>query len=341
MLLKNLIKNTPENKKRLIIHGLTTNSKKVKKGYIFFAIKGYKLNGEKFIHEAVRNGAAVVVCSKKCKYINKKILIKKTSDIRNFLSYTCSKYFKLKPKNIIAVTGTNGKTSVADLFYQILDLNNIPVASIGTLGIKYKDKIINSNLTSPDTISLHQTLETLKKNKIENVIIEASSHGLDQKRLNNINFKAGIFTNFSQDHLDYHKSMHRYFKAKLCLFNKILLTKKTIISDEGSNVYSSLKKISKKRNLNIRNISLIEKKLHNQLGKKFNEFQIKNLAMAILAAKICKVKEKKIFSSLKKIKSVNGRLELVRTFPNNIKVYVDFAHTPDALNKSIKSLRGE
>ncbi len=341
MLLKNLIKNTPENKKRLIIHGLTTNSKKVKKGYIFFAIKGYKLNGEKFIDEAVRNGAAVVVCSKKCKYINKKILIKKTSDIRNFLSYTCSKYFKLKPKNIIAVTGTNGKTSVADLFYQILDLNNIPVASIGTLGIKYKDKIINSNLTSPDTISLHQTLETLKKNKIENVIIEASSHGLDQKRLNNINFKAGIFTNFSQDHLDYHKSMHRYFKAKLCLFNKILLTKKTIISDEGSNVYSGLKKISKKRNLNIRNISLIEKKLHNQLSKKFNEFQIKNLAMAILAAKICKVKEKKIFSSLKKIKSVNGRLELVRTFPNNIKVYVDFAHTPDALNKSIKSLKGE
>ena len=84
MLLKNLIKNTPENKKRLIIHGLTTNSKKVKKGYIFFAIKGYKLNGEKFIHEAVRNGAAVVVCSKKCKYINKKILIKKTSDIRIF-----------------------------------------------------------------------------------------------------------------------------------------------------------------------------------------------------------------------------------------------------------------
>ena len=134
--------------------------------------------------------------------------------------------------------------------------------------------------------------------------------------------------------------MHRYLKAKLCLFNKILLTKKTIISDEGSNIYSGLKKISKKK-FKHKKYSLIEKKLHNQLGKKFNEFQIKNLAMAILAAKICKVKEKKIFYSLKKIESVNGRLELVRTFPNNIKVYVDFAHTPDALNKSIKSLRGE
>ena len=106
----------------------------------------------------------------------------------------------MKPNNIFAVTGTNGKTSVADYFYQILSANNIPVASIGTFGIKIKNQLIKTNLTSPDTITLHKNLEILKKNKINHVIIEASSHGLEQCRLNNIKFRAGIFTNFSQDH---------------------------------------------------------------------------------------------------------------------------------------------
>ena len=164
----------------------------------------------------------VVVCSKGCKYKNNDLLILKKSNIRNLLSKISSKFYKLKPKNIIAITGTNGKTSVADLFYQILNLNNIPVASIGTLGIKFKGKLIKSPLTSPDTITLHQNLEKLKKLKIDNVIIEASSHGLHQKRLHHLNLNAAIFTNFSQDHLDYHKTMQSYLNAKLILFNKIL-----------------------------------------------------------------------------------------------------------------------
>ena len=125
----------------------------------------------------------------------------KTKNIRQYLSQICSKFFELKPNNIIAVTGTNGK-AIADLFYQILTINNVPVASIGTLGIKFKGKTIKTDLTSPDTIELHQTLEKLK-NKIDNVIIETSSHALDQ-RIDNLKIKLGIFTNFSQDHLDYH-----------------------------------------------------------------------------------------------------------------------------------------
>ena len=146
----------------------------------------------------------------------------KKKNVRSFLSEVSSKYFRYKPKNIIAITGTNGKTSVADLFYQILSLNHSSVASIGTFGIKYRNKIIKTDLTSPDTISIHKHLLMLKKKNIDNVIIEASSHGLSQYRLHNINFKAGIFTNFSQDHLDYHKSMKAYFNAKLILFKKIL-----------------------------------------------------------------------------------------------------------------------
>ena len=165
MLLKKLIKNLPEKKKKLRIKGLSINSKNISKGFIFFAIRGYKSNGEKFIKEAVTKGAEVVICSKKCKYINNKILVIKTSNIKRLLSEITSSFYKLKPNNIIAVTGTNGKTSVADLFYQILNLNNIPVASIGTLGIKLKGKIIKSDLTSPDIISLHKNLEKIKKKK--------------------------------------------------------------------------------------------------------------------------------------------------------------------------------
>ena len=183
---------------------------------------------------------------KNCNYKNNKILVIKTHDVRKSLSKISANFYKLKPKNIIAVTGTNGKTSVADLFYQILSLNNIPVASIGTFGVKYNGRIKKTDLTSPDTIDLHYTLEKLKKNGVNNVIIEASSHGLHQRRLDNINFKAGIFTNFSQDHLDYHKTMTLYLKAKLLLFSRVLNKKKTIISDKNIKEFSILKRISKK-----------------------------------------------------------------------------------------------
>ncbi len=339
MLLKKLIKNIPFDKKKIVINGLAVSSKKVKKGYIFFAIKGHNNNGEKFIKEAIKKGASVIVCSKSCKYYNKSIVTIKTSNVRSLLSEIVAKFFNLKPKNIIAVTGTNDKTSVADLFYQILEINKVPVASIGTLGIKLKKKIIRSNLTSPDTIFLHQALEKIKKEGIDNVIIETSSHGLIQNRIDHINFNAGIFTNFSQDHLDYHKSMRSYLNAKMILFKKIISKRKIIISDKTLKQYALLKKISKKRQLQLVDIGLIEKKLNKIKNIKLKNFQIKNLSMAIAAAKLCNLKEKEIFLSLNKIKDVNGRLELVKIFCNNVRVYVDFAHTPDALLKSITALK--
>ena len=225
MLLKNLIKSISKDKKNIFISGITSNSKEVKKNFIFFAIKGNKHNGERFIYEAIKRGASAIICSQKCKIKSENTKIIKTKNVRDILSEASSKFYKLKPKNIFAVTGTNGKTSVADLFYQILRINKIPAASIGTLGIKYNDKILKSNLTSPDTIKLHKYLYFLKKKKINNVIVEASSHGLDQKRLQHVKFKGAIFTNFSQDHLDYHKNMRSYLNAKLILFREILKKK--------------------------------------------------------------------------------------------------------------------
>ena len=339
MLLKNLIDNLPNNKKNIKIKGLSLNSKNVKSGHIFFAIKGNNINGEKYIEEAIYKGASVIVCTNTSKYKNKKVFVLKRENIRNLVSEISSRFYKLKPNNIIAVTGTNGKTSVADLYFQILQLNNIPVASIGTLGIKYKNKIFKTGLTSPDTISIHKYLEILKKKKIKNVIIEASSHGLHQDRLHHIDFKAAIFTNFSQDHLDYHKNMNSYLNAKLILFKKILQKKSSIISDKNINEFYTLKKIAKNKKLKIIEISAIIKKIKKSFSEPTSEFKLKNLAMAIAATKLYGLKDKTIFKSLNKIKDVDGRLELVKLFSNNIRVFIDYAHTPDALAKVLQSLQ--
>ncbi len=338
MLLKNLIKDTPKNKENTLIAGISSNSKDIKKNYIFFAIRGVKKNGEKFINDAIKKGAIVVICSDKCNYKNKKVLVIKKKNVRKFLSEVSSNFYQLKPKNIIAITGTNGKTSIADMFFQILKLNNKPVASIGTLGLKYGKKIIKTDLTSPDTISLHKNLNYLKKKKIDNVIIEASSHGLDQDRLSHINFRSAIFTNFSQDHLDYHKTMQSYLKAKLKLFKEILKKKSIVISDKEIKQFKFLKKISKRRKLKILDINNEFNKIRNILPE-YSEFKVKNLSMAIIAAKICGLKKKSIYRKIKKIKDVNGRLELVKKYPNNVKVFIDYAHTPDALSKTLKSLK--
>ena len=339
MLLKNLINNLPEDKKKIVITGLSTNSKKVKKGHIFFAIKGNINNGENFIKEAIDKGASVIVSSNNFAHTNKKIFILKRKNLRNLVSEISSKFYRSKPKNIIAVTGTNGKTSIADLFYQIFSLSNIPVASIGTLGIKYKNKIIKTGLTSPDTITIHKVLQNLKKNRIDNVIIEASSHGLDQERLHHINFKGAIFTNFSQDHLDYHKNMKSYLDAKLILFRKILKKKRRVILDKTTKQFFNLKKIAKKRDLKLMEISRIFKKIENIYRNTSSEFKTKNLAMAIAATKLCGLKDKKIYKAIMGVKDVSGRLEMVRKFSNNVKVYIDYAHTPDALLKTLESLK--
>ena len=339
MLLKNLIKDSPKRLEKLKIKGLALNSKDVKKGFIFFAIKGNKSNGENYINNAIKNGAIIIICSTSCKFRNLNVNIIKTKKVRNYLSEITSKFYKKKPKNIIAVTGTNGKTSVADFFYQILAKNNIPVASIGTLGIRYKKKTIKTKLTSPDIITLHKNLEKLKQNKIDNVIIEASSHGLDQNRLDNLNIKVGIFTNFSQDHLDYHKTMKKYFRAKLNLFSKLLSKKSCVITDNLIKEYSTIKKICKNRQLKLLDINKLIYKLKDIPIPLIGSFQIKNLSMAILAARLCNIKNDKINNVLQKLKNVDGRLELIKRYPSNIKIFIDYAHTPDALLEVLKSIK--
>ena len=339
MLLKKLIKTSSKNIKNIKISGLSLDSRTVKKNHLFFAIEGSSTHGEKFINQAIKKGASAIISAKKINLKNNKIPIITVRNPKKVLEEICINFFQKKPKNILAVTGTNGKSSVADFFHQIFSFNKIPVASIGTLGIKANKKVFKSNLTSPDIISLHKQLEKLKKLNIDNVIIEASSHGLHQGRLNGINFKAGIFTNFSQDHLDYHSSMKAYFDSKMILFSKLLKKNRHIILDSNIKEFFKLKKIAIKNDLKILNINLkttllAESKKVNLIG----DFQIKNLSMSILAAQLCGLKNEDINFSLKKIQNVNGRMDFVRKLKNKAKVYIDYAHTPDALNTVLKSL---
>ena len=361
MLLQKIIKNLPREILNINIEDLSLDSRQIKKNYLFFAVKGTKSNGEKYILDAITKGAKAVVCSLNCKIKSKKIPIIKVQNITEVLTYACKTFYSEKPSNIIAVTGTNGKSSVAEFYHQILTMQKIPVASIGTLGIKMKNKIKKTKLTTLDIVSLHRELSKIKKQGINHVILEASSHGLSQGRLNGLDFKTAIFTNFSQDHLDYHKSMKKYLGAKFILFSKLLKKKQNIITDNQIKEFSKLKFIVKNRELNLFTIgkknptikinSLINKNNFQQLSFKYNKifyttkvpliglFQIKNLLMCILAAKLSGLNMNTMLKNIKKIKEVNGRLQLIRTLPNQTKIFIDYAHTPDALETSLKTLK--
>ena len=259
------------------------------------------------------------------------------------------------------MTGTNGKSSVTDFYYQILNLNSKKVASIGTIGVRYKDYKKNLENTTLDPIKLSYLLRDLNKKKIDYVIMEASSHGLKQNRLDGLLFNIGIFTNLSHDHLDYHKNMNNYLSSKLYLFNKLIKKNGNIITDANIPEIQKIKNISLKKKINLSLIfnkkngiqlisheflntkQILELKLNNKkyicklnlIGK----IQIKNLLMSILAAYKSGVKFEKIIKILPKLKSVEGRLEKIGEIKNNSKVILDFAHTPAALELALLNLR--
>ncbi len=361
MLLGNLLKSIGKKYRKIPVTGISFDSRKIKKRDIFFAIKGNRKSGIRFINDALLKGASAIISSKKVKYANHTIPLILVKDVRKSLSEACSNFYKTKPPNIIAVTGTNGKSSVADFFYQILNLNKISVASIGTLGIFSKNYKKKTNLTSMDPLSLHSNLQILAKKKVKHVILEASSHGLDQKRLDNINIKSGIFTNFSHDHLDYHKNMKLYFNSKMYLFRNLLKKNSTIITDETNKEFKIIKNIASERKIKKNtigttsgNIKILQNKYkqNKQIVKisikskiflleipLIGYFQIKNLLMAVLAASRCGLSLNKIFNVIHKIKPVSGRLECVANLNNNSNIIVDFSHTPDALEQSLISLK--
>ena len=362
MLLGKILKQIKKNYKSIKFNNIRFNSKDCKSNDIFFAINGSNKNGNDYINDAISNGAKIIVSNLTFEGFNKnKVLFIRTKNPRLLLAEAASNFYSSKPKNIIAVTGTNGKTSISNFYYQILSLNKKKVACIGTLGIKSKKFQLKTNNTSIDSLSLHKLLNKLKDLKINDVILEASSHGLKQNRLNNIHFKTAIFTNLSRDHLDYHKTYKDYLNSKLILFKKLLIRKGNIIFDNKIIQSSKLNNISKKRKLrkytfgnrdSFINIDSIQKindyiKVYISINNRKYSFktsligkiQIQNLIFAIIAAYLSKLKIKDILRSIEKIQPVSGRFETVGKIKNKSKVILDYAHTPDALKNAILTIK--
>ena len=361
MLLKDYIPNVNKKFRNFFFSGISFDSSKVKKNNIFFAIKGIKFDGNNFIPKAIKKGSKIIISEKKIKEFKNGILFIHTKNIRKLLAEVSYKIYKNKPKNLIAVTGTNGKSSIANFYYQILKLNKKRVASIGTLGVKSNIFNLNLSNTTIDPIQLGQILTKLKNQRINDVIMEASSHGLKQNRLDGLKFNTGIFTNLSQDHLDYHKNLKNYLKAKLHLFENLIKKNGNVITDDKIPQFKKIKKISIKNNLKLHTLN-DEKNNFKILSHSFKEesqiikikykdsievvklnligkIQLKNLLMAIIAAKKSNIGLKKILLIIPKIKSVEGRFEKIGNIKNRSKVILDYAHTPEALRTCLLNLK--
>ncbi|MDB9819659.1 UDP-N-acetylmuramoyl-L-alanyl-D-glutamate--2,6-diaminopimelate ligase, partial [Candidatus Pelagibacter sp.] len=361
MLIGNFLKNIKKEFRNHQFAGLSFNSVDCKKGYIFFAIKGIKSDGSKFIAHAIKKGATIIISEQKFEGIKNKVLFLKSKNVRKLLSKLAYKIKKNKPKNLVAVTGTNGKSSIADFYFQLLNSSNRKVASIGTLGIKTKNNLKKVSNTTLDPIGLSKILNDLKKQKIDNVIMEASSHGLKQNRLDGLKFNTAIFTNLSHDHLDYHKTFNDYLKSKLYLFDELLKPRGSIITDSKIPEYKNLKKISINNRYNLQVLSKSNNGIdiyshkfkddkqiieitHNGKNYKLQidligRIQLKNLFMAMLAAKKSNLKFDKIVKLASRVKSVSGRFEKIGTLKNKSKIILDYAHTPDALNTCLSNLK--
>ena len=361
--LKDKFKNIEDHFKEIEINGISNNSKNIKKNFIFFAFTGNKTNGNLYINEARKNGATIIISQEE----KGKDVIKLTNkDYFKIYSYLCSSFYNKKPKNIIAVTGTNGKTSVTDFCRQIWSFYGLKSASIGTLGIRdtseqYYHKIRN-NLTTLDSSELNKQLSKLYDKQISYIALEASSHGINQNRLDGINFNGAVFTNLSHDHLDYHKNMENYFSAKMKLFTEHLKDGTCVsinLDDQyGMELYNKIKTknfkfvnfgFNEKCELKLIQIKKIEKiwqleilyknKLYKTDIGLVGHFQIYN---ALAAASICLglgLKQDSIFKSLSYLQTVPGRMQIVNHPLCKATIIVDYAHTPNALENAILAVK--
>ncbi len=357
MLLGDYFHNINRNFRNFSFSGISFDTKSIKKNNIFFAIKGNNIDGNKFIPKAIKKGSKIIVTERKTNQFQNGILYIHTNNVRKLLAETAFKIYNKKPKNLIAVTGTNGKSSVANFYYQILKLNNKNGASIGTLGVKSKSINLDLSNTTIDPIKLAKILSKLKTQKIDHVIMEASSHGLKQNRLDGLKFNSGIFTNLSQDHLDYHKNLKNYLNAKLYLFENLISKRGNVITDQFIPEFKNIKKIAINKKLKLHKLNDLELLSHNFKGEgqflrvKLNgsirdlnlnligKIQLKNVLMAIISAKYSGIGLDKILNTIPKLKPVEGRFEKVGKIKNQSKVILDYAHTPDALKTCILNLR--
>ena len=336
------------------VKGISCNSKGVSPGFIFIAIKGTHEDGEKFIPEAIRNGAQLIIAS------NYKgscfIAVKET----RYALATLSSAFYGNPSRkikVVGITGTNGKTTISYLIEKILANCGLSSGVIGTVNYRFKDKIIPSQNTTPCPTDLQAIFAQMLKERIKYAVIEVSSHALDQARIGGIDFNSAIFTNLTQDHLDYHLTIENYFLAKVKLFNDLsrdafcvlnnddpygrklaALTKSKVVT-YGIENNSSLMARDIKLDISGSEFTLLtdDKKIKMKV-KLIGKYNIYNILAALAWALRQGLDLAKAKSAIEDFELVPGRLERILC-RGGFTVFVDYAHTEDALKNVITSLR--
>ena len=343
----------------LKVTGITSDSRKVKPGNLFVAIPGGTTDGATYIADARKRGAAAVA--------GLPGLIKgtgpfiETDNPRLLLARAAARFYGRQPDIIAAVTGTNGKTSVSVFMRQIWEAMGFRAASIGTIGVISPDGLQEATHTTPDPAELHETLAQLADADVGHLAIEASSHGLSQYRLHGLRLTCAGFTNLTQDHLDYHASMDDYFLAKMKLFDELLPQGATAVINMDSAFGSSVRdrclangqrvftvgrngidlRIISTQGENLGQVVIVETRtgMHEISLPLAGDFQVSNALVAAGLVIASGGEESLVLHALESLKGAPGRLDLVGQAASGAPVFVDYAHTPDALENVLRTLR--
>lgn len=341
----------------LDIAGVTADSRDVREAYAFFAVPGHAGDGLAYAADARARGARVIVAPRAAEVGLPLVVV---ADVRAALARAAARFFPRQPDIVAAVTGTSGKSSVVDFLRQIWLTLGRDAASLGTIGIVDKSGAHYGSLTTPGPVALHQSLDALAARGVTHLAVEASSLGIDQRRLDGARLTVGAFTNFSRDHLDHHRDLEEYFVAKMRLFDTLLAPGRTAVIDADGSVAARVIEICEKHGLTIfdvgekgRAISLLDAKadaLGSQLRLRCGDetfavalplsgaFQISNALVAAGMAIACGEEPAQVFAALEKLRGAPGRLEFIGARAG-APVFVDYAHKPDALDKVLAALR--
>lgn len=344
------------------VSSIVSHHDKATPGCAYFAIKGAQHNGEDYIALAITKGAKVIYIQRSEANVHEEggVIHVSVPDIRYALAQAAADHYPLQPDNIVLITGTSGKTSIAEYYRQLAESLGYKSASLGTMGVISNVPGVSQEetLTTPDPVTLHQQLDNMSRCGITHLAIEASSHGIEQHRLDGVRFKAAGFTNLSHDHLDYHLNMDAYFKAKSRLFEEMLPTAGTAVLNADSPYYGKLGAICKSRNIRVidygKQATQIKLdnfqpgKLHFSIhGKQYisnasveAEFQAYNIlcALGLMMAIDKESTVDQLMAGVKNLTGAKGRLEKVGSFQGG-DIYIDYAHKPDALAKVLAPLR--
>ncbi len=347
------------------IAGLTADSREVRAGYLFAALPGSQTDGVKFTDAALARGAVAVMAAPDAalaaRLAQQGIAYIADANPRARLAALCATFFGAQPATVAAVTGTNGKTSVASFTRQIWANLGLASASLGTLGVVAADYQAPLQHTSPDPVTLHRHLAELARRKVTHLALEASSHGLDQHRLDGVRLSAAAFTNLSRDHLDYHAGEAAYFAAKLRLFGELLPEGSAAVINADSDRYPAVAAAARARGQKVlsygaqgRDLKVRSLEPHAQgltvdaeiFGRPHRielplvgAFQAGNALCALGLALATGADEAAAIAALRTLEGVPGRMQFVAASSAGAPVFVDYAHTPDALETVLGALR--